>query len=361
MVWLHLRDAGGRDAATGIARRIAERRGVQPTVIVTFSGADPGAETPFLRPPPPETRAACTAFLDHWRPDVVLWIDTPLRPALMSETARRGIPMHLVDARGDSLQIAGASLIPGLLRYAISLFDQILAVDDATGERIRRLGASCTVTGRTDIAPRVPGCDERDRADLVQSLGARPIWLAADVAKNELDAVCAAHRHASRRAHRLLMIAAVEDADAARDALGRSGFACAERNAGLEPVPATQVYLTDTSEMGLWYRLAPVCFLGGSLVGPCRCDPTAPAALGSAILAGPETAPFGDRFSVLEQSDAATRITDGDTLGQAVEALLSPDRAARMAHAAWDVISRGAGAETAMLDLVDAALDRAGA
>ena len=109
-----------------------------------------------------------------------------------------------------------------------------------------------------------------------------------------------------------------------------------------EPEPETEVYIADNAqEFGLWYRLAPITFMGGSLSGQgCIRDPLEPAALGSAILYGPRPGLFGTTFGRLGAARAARAV--GSPTDLAEGDLLSPDRAARLAQAAWAVTSDGA-------------------
>jgi 3-deoxy-D-manno-octulosonic-acid transferase len=144
-------------------------------------------------------------------------------------------------------------------------------------------------------------------------------------------------------------------------ALGDAGLRVARRAEGEEPGEGTQVFLADgPGEMGLWLRLAPLAFLGGTLPGGCGGrNPFEAAALGAALIHGPNLAPHGEAWGRLGASGASRRVADGAELGRAVEALLAPDRAARMAHAGWDVATKGAEVANRVADLILAALARA--
>jgi 3-deoxy-D-manno-octulosonic-acid transferase len=177
--------------------------------------------------------------------------------------------------------------------------------------------------------------------------------------------VVAAHRVASRSAHRLLLVLAprsAEEAPAMARALGEAGLRVAERAEGEEPEDGTQVYLADgPGEMGLWLRLAPLAFLGGTLPGgPGGRAPFEGAALGAALLHGPQVAPYGGAWARLDTAGAARCVLNGAELGRAVEALLAPDRVAAMAHAGWDVATRGAEVANRVVDLILEALAERG-
>jgi 3-deoxy-D-manno-octulosonic-acid transferase len=137
-----------------------------------------------------------------------------------------------------------------------------------------------------------------------------------------------------------------------------AGLRVAARADGDEPEEATQAFLAEgTGEMGLWLRLAPLSYVGGTLAGPGGRNPFEAAALGSAILHGPRTAPWEAHWQRLAAAGAARLVRTGAELGGAVESLLAPDRVAAMAHGAWDVATQGAAALARAADVIREALD----
>ncbi len=138
-----------------------------------------------------------------------------------------------------------------------------------------------------------------------------------------------------------------------------AGLRVAQRAEGDEPEEGTQIYLAEgTLELGLWLRLAPVAFLGGTLAGaPGGRSPLEAAALGAALIHGPQAGAHPEAWGRLDSAGAARVVLNAAELGRAVEALLSPDRAAVMAHAGWDVATRGAAVANRVGDLLREALD----
>jgi 3-deoxy-D-manno-octulosonic-acid transferase len=130
------------------------------------------------------------------------------------------------------------------------------------------------------------------------------------------------------------------------------------RTAGELPEAEANVYLADTmGELGLWYRVAPISLVGGSLQPIGGHNPFEPAALGSAILHGPYVTNFVDIYQRLSEAGAARLVTGPDTLSEAVHELMNPDKAAAMAHAAWEVVSQGAEVTDRALDAIFDRLD----
>ena len=121
------------------------------------------------------------------------------------------------------------------------------------------------------------------------------------------------------------------------------GWSVALRSLEQEPDTEVSVYIPDSAaEFGLWYRLAPVTYLGGSLLGDgCARNPMEAAALGSAIIHGPKPGGYGPLFNRFGAERAARSITSAADLGEALSDLLAPDRTARLAQAAWSLASDG--------------------
>jgi 3-deoxy-D-manno-octulosonic-acid transferase len=109
--------------------------------------------------------------------------------------------------------------------------------------------------------------------------------------------------------------------------------------------------------MGLWFRLAPISFLGRSLSPDGGANPYEAAALGSAVIHGPNVGNYRRAYAKLSESSACIQVRDGEELSEAVDALLSPDVAARLAHEAWAVCSSGADVTDRVRDMIFTALE----
>ena len=140
--------------------------------------------------------------------------------------------------------------------------------------------------------------------------------------------------------------------------LREDGWKVDLRSESIDPSSDTDIYVADTlGEMGLWYRLAPVSFVGGSLVDIGGHNPFEPAALGSAIVHGPHVSNAQETYEVLADAGATREVQNSDDLADAVVELLEPQKAALMAHAAWEVSSSGAQASDNALNIIQVMLD----
>ena len=314
---------------------------------------------------PEDTVASADAFLDHWTPDLCLWTGGRLLPAVISGADNRNIPLYLIDADENMLIRQGWRWFPDLPKSLFSKFSVILARSANAARDLKRIG-----TGETDVTvtgPFLEGAvalpyNQSDHNELSELLRGRHVWLAAMAQPEELPVILEAHGNVSKLAHRALLVIVPDDvsqADTFRRHLETDGWRHAVWSEGDLPEETTQILLADTrGELGLWYLLASVSFMGSSLFpGQEGRDPNEPAAHGSAILYGPHVSRFQSGYTRYADAGAARSVNDAQTLATAVERLIAPDQSAAMAHAAWDVASQGADVMDKIMDLVQDTLD----
>lgn len=367
LAWFHIGPGSRPSCVIELARRFTASR-AETFAVVT--GIEPAAELPDAGPPlflaaaPGEAPRDVKQFFDHWRPDAAVFAGDVSLVAAMAEAPARNLPLVLVEARVPQTLLRRFRWTPGAAASLFRGVSHILTATSGEAETFRRLRAPGPVEARglleEGTAPLA--CNQSDHAALARLLAARPVWLAQPVEPGEIGSVLAAHHRASRLAHRLLLILAPADPASGpelRGQLQRDGWKVALRSDGDEPDPEVQVFVADTpNEAGLWYRLAPITFLGRSLVpGGAGHDPCEPAALGSAILTGPETGRHRPTVRRFLAAGAARTVGSAEALGEAVADLLAPDRAAEMARRAWEITSSGAEVTDRTLDLLATLLD----
>lgn len=347
LVWAHAEGAGRGRALASLCARLQNQI---PEITVALSGDTPEQQDALRIDLPRENVIECERLVAHLRPDALLWAAQDLRPALMHAVEASGALMIALDASEAPTRNPAPRWLPDPAPATLSLFDHIHTTGAAARRRLRRIGVAGPVLH--DGAPLLDTdmpltCSDGLHEEIAALLAGRPIWLAARLRAEEIGDVLSAHRHAVRLAHRLMLIlvpaSPADGAVIARAARASQMRICDWEN-GEMPDENTQVLLTASpDELGLWYRLAPLAFLGGSLVaGAGGQDPFEAASLGAAILYGPNVGRYLDAYTRLVEAGAARIVRDADSLGTAVSHLVAPDQAAGMAHAGWEVISSGA-------------------
>jgi len=305
------------------------------------------------------------SFLDNWQPDVCVWAGGHLRRLLMRQLRERQLPSLLVDIDVEELPSRASRWLPDQRHRLLNGFAEILVPGTEVSERLKRAGVPADrilPSGRLFQSTSPPGCNDDELAQMQTRLNSRPVWLGAHLSLTELQPVVKSHRATLRLLHRLLLVITVdtfEDLDAARSLLKKEGLAFADWDIGEEPEDHTQVVIGLSEDLGLWYRLCPLCFLGNSLIrGAQGTNPLDAAALGSAILHGPGVVSHAQAYHRLAALDAAQRINGEEELSDAVYRLSSPDRAAEMALAGWQVVTEGAVMTDNLLDKIQDLLDQ---
>jgi len=289
-------------------------------------------------------------FLNAWRPNAALVAESELWPNMIMELKRAGVPLAMINGRISERSFDRWKKAPRLIRALLSSFDVCLARSAGDGERFAGLGApNVLVAGDIKFdAPALPA-DRRELAELSGLTSGRQIWVAASTHEGEeLIAADAQKRLSAMFPDALTLIAPrhPERGAAILRELEALGLSCALRSRGELPGPQTAVYICDTiGELGLFYRLAGVVFVGKSFAGGGGQNPIEPARLACALLHGPMVGNFSDAYAALDEAGGALEIARPELLGEALLALFAnPARLRQVARAAGDAVERRAGA-----------------
>lgn len=368
VVWIHAAETGNTRAIVDLAVRLLSVRHGLHVVLTSQDGAlgDITSDGLHIQALPDDHPTFAEKFIAHWRPDVVIWAWGALRPNLILAAHASGAFMMLVDAASDGFDGRRDRWLPEVPKRMISVFDHVIARDAAAHLRVAQLGRGLAkIELSTPLHPfgqMLPAADS-DITDVTLALAGRPTWLAARTVREEGRIILGAHRLALRTSHRLLLILhATSSPDGAHlmDLAQAAGMRAVYWGDGQMPDDNCQVLIADAAdELGLWLRIAPVTFLGGSLrPGHAVYDPYSAAAYGTALIYGPHVGKNADAFTRLINARAARIVNDKQTLGRAVIQMIAPDQAAQMAMAGWDVVTQGASSLDHIIDLVQDQLDR---
>ena len=334
LIWLHAASVGEAQSALPLIRRLLTR--IPHAHVMVTSGTVTSAklmderlpERAFHQFAPIDCTAWVQRFLNHYRPDLALWVESELWPALLTETEQRSIPAVLLNGRLSERSFRRWRRFPGVARRLVRVFDPVMAQSEIDAERFRRLGAArVEVPGNLKMAAAPLPTDAAAVAEVGQATGGRALWLAASTHPGEETAVAEAHRAVRRRFADSLLILVPrhpERGPAMADDLRRAGHSVGLRSAGDEPDRERDIYLADTlGELGLFYSVAPVAFVGGSLVPHGGQNLIEPAQIGCAILHGPHVDNFAGAAGILREAGASETVDSADALATAVRRLLA--------------------------------------
>jgi 3-deoxy-D-manno-octulosonic-acid transferase len=295
---------------------------------------------------PLDTPAATRRFLDHWQPNLAVFVESELWPRQIVETHKRAIPLALINARLSQRSLKRWNKVSGTARALLTRFSLILCQTEITRQAIADLGMTADLihtTGDLKASSDPLPVDHAHLQAFEKTIGNRPLWVAASTHPGEEEDVAAAHRILLERDPKALLILAPrhpERAQAIMDQLSAKGWNIARRSTDDALTDDTQIYLADTlGEMGLWYALAPLVFVGGSFVPVGGHNPYEPAHANCAILHGPLVANFAQPYADMGGQWACRMVRDSTDLGLQVTDLMYSNDQTSLSKAALGFVT----------------------
>jgi 3-deoxy-D-manno-octulosonic-acid transferase len=340
LLWLHAASVGEATSALTLLERILDTRPDAHALVTT--GTVTAARVMAARLPPRaahhyaplDVPAWAGRFLDFWRPDAALWMESELWPATLSALAARGVPAALVNARLSPRSAARWVRAPALARAVLSPFRAVLAQTPADADRLRALGArDAQAVGNLKYAAAPLPADPGDLAALMRAIEGRPRWLYASTHAGEEAIAARAHAALAPR-HPGLLTLIVPRHPARRAAISAETPGARFRGPDKTlPQPADGLYVADTmGELGLFYRAAPVAVIGRSLSadGGGGHNPIEAAQLSCLPLHGPRVGNLTAIYADMDAVGAAREVADEGALIAALDtALTNPSETAR--------------------------------
>jgi 3-deoxy-D-manno-octulosonic-acid transferase len=364
LAWFHAASVGEANAVLPVIDAIAAEH-PQIRLLLT-TGTVTSAKLVRARLPqgavhqyvPLDHQAYVQRFLDHWRPDLAVLVESEIWPNLVLETKARGVPIVLVNGRMSYRSFRRWRGRPGLSRPLFSAFNLVLAQNERLAQRFAALGAPQALgigNLKADAPP--PPVDLAGHKKLGAALSGRTAWLAASTHPGEDDMVAVAHLAMKKTLPDLLTIIVPrhpERGPLIAKLLAGAGLTVALRSEGKLPEAGTDIYIADTiGELGLFYNLVPVAFIGGSLVPHGGQNPVEAIKLGAAVLTGPHWRNFADAYDELLRAGGCQQVGDAATLAEAALSLLGDTqaRAAMMARAEGAIARMGGALPRTIVEL----------
>ncbi len=334
LAWFHAVSVGESLSVLPLIERLRERR--PDVAVLVTSGTVTSAGLLARRLPagaihqyaPLDTPGAAKRFLGHWRPEVVVFVESEFWPNLILGARAQGAKLILLSARVTEKTAKGWRRAPKLARDLLATFDAILPQDRATAERIGRFGVTAGAQVNLKFIGEPLACDEAELARLRAAIGDRPVILAASTHPGEEAVVVEAFRSLPARTPKPLLIMAPRHPERGAEVAGLLkpfGLKMARRSQNQALTPDLDAYVADTlGEMGLMFRLSALAVMGGSFVeGIGGHNPLEPARLGVPPLTGPHAFNFSDVYDEMLAEQAALLARDGADLSRLLETLLA--------------------------------------
>lgn len=321
LVWLHAASVG---EALSLIALIEDLRARRPdlTLILT-TGTVTSAQLMATRLPagvihqymPVDHPTWVKRFIDHWRPDAVIWSESEFWPNILFEVKRRRIPAILVNARMSVRSYRRWRLVRGFARTVLSVFDVCLAQTPREAQQLVDLGArKVDAVGNLKYAAQPLPDNEAARTALAQATAERPLLLWASTHPGEEDIAAATHVALAADVPGLLTVIVprhpARGGEIAAQIAAR-GLRVQQRSLQALPEANCAIYVADTlGELGLFYRLCPTVVMGGTFADIGGHNPIEPAQLGAVIVCGPQLYNFSSIREDFAQAKAMIEVVD---------------------------------------------------
>src|SRR6266481_3160511 len=309
LVWIHGASVGEVLASAALIEKL---RALNLRILLTSGTVTSAAIVAKRFPPdvihqyvPYDSPRYVTRFLDHWRPSLALFIESDLWPNLILSSAARRLPMVLINGRMSHRSFPRWRRVAGTISALLGRFDICLAQSQVDAERFAALGSRNVITtGNLKLDVSAPPADSAKLERLMSVTRGRPVIVAASTHPGEEDILLDAHRALAGFSPSLLTVIVPRHPDrgaAIARVIAAAGLKPALRSREDLPIAATDIYVADTlGELGLFYRLSPIVFMGGSLIEHGGQNPIEAVKLGAAIVHGPHVFNFTDVYEALD-------------------------------------------------------------
>ena len=370
VIWIHAVSVGETNAAQPVIAHFLKLG--QPVLVTnTTRTGQARAKTLFAQNYPElfeavflpvDTTALMHQFLQRYQPRLFILIETELWPNALAQTYNAGIPSILLNARLSERSAKGYGKVGRLTRPMLEQLSCIAAQDQATAQRFIALGADAkkvVVTGsiKFDIQPPEFLLQQAQQLKQQWQLAQRPVLVAASTHEPEEAQILAQFPKILDQypdAVLILVPRHPERFDRVAELIEKQGFQVFRRSQQQNIEADTQVYLADSmGELWLWYALASMAFVGGSLSPTGGHNPLEPVRLGVPVVMGPHTFNFKVIVEQLMQAHALTQVENAEALAQVwLNWLQQPEQAKQAGWAGLQVMQANQGALDRQLALI---------
>ena len=269
-----------------------------------------------------------TRFIKHWHPDLVLWFESDLWPALLSGIKRKNIPLILVNGRISNKSFKRWQQFDFISKELLGCFTYCLGQSEEDAYRLRVLGAKDSMClGNLKYAGINPPVDADKKAEILEQIEGRPLWAVSSTHSDEELKIGKFLKRVIEKVPGLMTIIAPRHPNRGPEIqaqLNELGLKTALRSKGEKISKTTDVYIADTiGEVGIWYDMAPIVFIGGSLIPHGGQNFMEPSRFRDAVLVGPHMHNFTDAMNRAKKADAVIQVNDVVELEEALLQLLT--------------------------------------
>ena len=262
-------------------------------------------------------------FLDHWKPNLSIFIDSEIWPNLISQISKKKIPLLLINARITKKSFDRWKLIIGFAKKIFEKFDLCIASNKESESFLKILGAKNIKNyGNLKFSKIKTELNNKLDSDFLIKIENRKIWCGASTHPTE-EILCAkSHLKIKEKYKNILTIIIPRHIDRIKtiyEELSKLNLKIV-LSSNLSQVDAkTDVILVDSYGESLkFYNISKYVFLGKSLTTALTKDsgqnPIEPARLGCKIFHGPYVSNFAEIYKYFNELGISKEVNSSNEL-----------------------------------------------
>ena len=323
LIWFHGASVGESVSMLPLINRLLETS--EDTHVMVTTGTTTSAEIMGKRLPERafhqyitiDNPAFTKRFVKYWQPDLVLWFESDFWPAMLSTIKKKNIPLILVNGRISNKSFKRWQQFDFICKELLGCFTFCLGQSEEDAYRLRVLGAkNSACLGNLKFAGLPIPVDEEKKAEITKQIGNRRIFCISSTHENE-EYLLGKHckRLFEKHPDVLVLIAPrhPQRGEEIKKQLTDLGLTVSLRSANEKITAKTQVYIADTiGELGIWYGISPIVFIGGSLVPHGGQNFMEPSRLKDAVIVGPYMHNFTEAMQRAQKANAIIQVNDAE-------------------------------------------------
>ena len=365
-IWVHAVSLGEVIAATPLIRELQKKYPNSPFVVTTTTPTGSQMVQNTFKDSvnhvyfPYDLPSFVNRFLDHFRPKILILLETELWLNCLAHTKKRNIPIVIVNARISPKAFKRYEWISFITRQMLSYVTTVAAQTEEDGERFIRLGLArerLIITGNIKFDAPVKE-EQIKQGQVLKATWSRPVWIAASTHNGEEEKVLDAFKIILTEVKEALLILVPRHPDrfeAVENLVTQQGFSVVTRKSEAPVLMSTQVFLGNTmGELMLFYAASDIAFVGGSLISIGGHNTLEPVSVAIPVIVGPHVFTFVEITKLLSEAGALVQVDSSETLAQAVlQWFKDPKVRERAGMQGKAVVEKNRGALTKMMNVIE--------
>lgn len=272
---------------------------------------------------------AVRRFLNHWRPHLAIWVESEFWPVLTYYTSAC-CPLISLNTRISYRSFRFWQRFPSLIRWMLARFTLFFPQSSLDAHHLKKLGANDKIIhllGNLKYASATLPFEASLLEFYQQQFKDRIIWIAASTHPSEEKMIAEIHKELKKAFPDLLTLIAPRHPTRTSEILNEFKeleVSVITRSSKLSITEHTDIFLVDTlGELGLFYQLCPISFIGGSFINHGGHNILEPARLNCTVIFGPFVSNFEEMCAQFLTKNAACQVENSHDLKKLLHELFS--------------------------------------